>query len=96
MDSKFGEKVKKLRKDAGWSQDQLGEKIGIHGRHVGKYETGRALPGSETILKIAEVFNVSIDYLLRDDIDRQVGQHTPYVAGAYICSHDISTPCIKF
>jgi transcriptional regulator with XRE-family HTH domain len=68
LNTNFGDKLKKLRKDAGWSQNDLGSKIEIHGRHIGKYETGRALPNSETIMKIADVFKVSIDYLLKDEI----------------------------
>lgn len=60
----FGEKLKQARRKFGWSQDDLGQKVGIHGRHVGKYENGRALPGAETIVRIAKVLNVSIDYLL--------------------------------
>lgn len=67
MMKNFAEKLKKLRRDKGWSQDEFGEKIGIHGRHVGKYETGKALPNADTLLKIADVFEVSTDYLLRDE-----------------------------
>jgi transcriptional regulator with XRE-family HTH domain len=63
----FGDKIKKLRKDRGWSQDDLAEKAGIHGRHVGKYEIGKAMPNAETVVRIAEALEVSIDYLLRDD-----------------------------
>lgn len=66
----FGDKLRKLRKERGWSQDELGQRAGIHGRHVGKYEIGRAMPNAETVVKLAEVFGVSIDYLLREDLDR--------------------------
>lgn len=65
----FAEKVKRLRRERGWSQDEFGEKIGVHGRHVGKYENGHTLPNAETIVKIANTLGVSIDYLLRDDAD---------------------------
>ena len=65
--SSFGEKLKELRRKMGLSQDALGEKIGIHGRHVGKYEVGKALPNADTVIKIAKLFNVSIDYLLLDE-----------------------------
>jgi transcriptional regulator with XRE-family HTH domain len=63
----FGEKLKQARKKLGWSQDDLGQKVGIHGRHVGKYENGRAMPNADTIIRIAKILNVSIDYLLLDD-----------------------------
>lgn len=64
----FGEKLKKLRKDRGWSQDELGRQAGVHGRHIGKYEIGRAMPNADTVVKIAESLGVSIDYLLRDGL----------------------------
>lgn len=67
----FGEKLKKLRKDRGWSQDEFGRRVGVHGRHIGKYEIGRAMPNAETVVKIAGALGVSIDYLLRDDLAEQ-------------------------
>jgi transcriptional regulator with XRE-family HTH domain len=63
----FGEKLKQARKKLGWSQDDLGQKVGIHGRHVGKYENGHAMPNADTIIRIAKTLNVSIDYLLLDN-----------------------------
>lgn len=65
--SSFGEKLKQLRKERGWSQDAFAEKVGIHGRHVGKYEIGNVLPNGETLLRIARVLDVSLDYLLLED-----------------------------
>lgn len=62
----FGDKLKELRKREDISQDKLGEKIGIHGRHIGKYEKGDLLPNSETLIKISQYFKVSTDYLLFD------------------------------
>jgi len=64
----FGEKLKKLRKDRGWSQDELGRRVGVHGRHIGKYEIGRAMPNADTVVRIAETLGVTIDYLLLDDL----------------------------
>jgi transcriptional regulator with XRE-family HTH domain len=64
--SSFGEKLRKLRKEKGWSQDELAEKIGIHGRHVGKYEAGKVLPNAETLIAAAAALEVSLDYLLLD------------------------------
>jgi transcriptional regulator with XRE-family HTH domain len=64
----FGEKIKTLRKEAGLSQDELCSKIGSgDGRQFSRYENGHIMPSAEIIVKIAEVFNVSIDYLLLED-----------------------------
>ncbi|WP_229266401.1 helix-turn-helix domain-containing protein [Leptospira sp. severe_002] len=65
--SSFGKKVKKLRKEKGWSQDEFAEKIGVHGRHIGKYENGSTVPHAETVIKMAKVFDVSTDYLLLEE-----------------------------
>ena len=67
--SSFGEKIKKLRKERGWSQDAFAEQVGIHGRHVGKYEIGRALPNAETLIRIAKALDVSLDYLFLEEGD---------------------------
>ena len=63
----FGEKLKQLRKERSWTQDKLGEEVGVHGRHIGKYESGRAMPNAEAIIRIAKTLAVSIDSLLIED-----------------------------
>ena len=63
----FGEKLRQLRKERNWSQDALGAELDIYGRHIGKYETGKAMPGAETLVKIARVFGVSVDDLPLDE-----------------------------
>ena len=63
----FGEKLRHLRKERNWSQDVLGTELGIHGRHIGKYETGKVMPSADTLVKIARAFAVSVDYLLLDE-----------------------------
>ncbi|NOY52840.1 MAG: transcriptional regulator [Deltaproteobacteria bacterium] len=39
----------------------------MHGRHIGKHENGHVMPGAEAIMKIARIFDASVDYLLFDD-----------------------------
>jgi len=73
----FGQKLRKLRKERGWSQDEFGKLAGIHGRHVGKYEIGHAMPNAETAVKLSEVLGVSIDFLLRDDLDEDTVYGAP-------------------
>lgn len=66
----FSQKLKLLRKEKGWPQDELSEKIVIDGRQISRYENNKITPSTECIVKIAEVFNVSIDYLLLEDAPR--------------------------
>lgn len=59
----FKDRVYQLRKEAGLTQVELGEKIGVTGVYVGFWESGRKVPTVETMKAIAKVFDVSLDYL---------------------------------
>lgn len=63
---KIGEIVSNLRKDRKWSQTDLAEKIGISQVMVGKYERGDAAPSIDVAKKIADAFEVTLDYLVGD------------------------------
>ncbi len=67
----LGARIKQLRKEAGWSQAELGEKIGTDSQRVSRYENERIAPNIDGIVRIAEAFNVSIDHLLVDGIPRR-------------------------
>lgn len=60
-----------LRKEQGWSQDELGKKVGVRQRYVSTWETGQNVPQTESLIKLAQVFEVSVDYLLFDNVPRQ-------------------------
>ncbi len=60
----FGERLKKLRKQAGFSQMTLAEHLGVSQQAVGKWETGRATPNPSTIATIAHLLGVSADAML--------------------------------
>jgi len=62
----FSDKLKKLRHDRGWSQGQLAKKLGINAQRVSKYERGVITPPSDMMVQIASVYDVSLDYLLRE------------------------------
>ena len=68
---KMNEKIKKLRKDRGWSQAELAEKLGVHLTHISRLETGRYAPSLELMKKLAELFEVTTDYLLYESVDNQ-------------------------
>lgn len=70
-DVSLGEKLKKLRRERGWSQDEFAHAAQIDGRQVSRYENDRVVPSIEVIVKIARAYNVSVDYLLLDDSDRK-------------------------
>ena len=63
-DYQFGEKIYKLRKQRGFSQNQLGELLGLTGKTVSKWENGGAKPQLDTMKKLSKIFGVSVDELL--------------------------------
>lgn len=63
----LGEKIKTLRKQHRLSQGALAAKIGINPTHLGRLESGKYTPSVEVVRKLAEIFEVSFDCLLRDD-----------------------------
>ena len=67
----LGERIKDLRKEGGWSQGELAEKVGTDARQISRYENGRITPSLDAIVRIAEVLNVSVDHLVFEDIPRR-------------------------
>ena len=64
----FSEKLVMLRKKRGMSQEQLAELLDVSRQSVSKWEAQQALPETAKIVMIANVFDVSIDALLKDDL----------------------------
>ena len=62
----ISEKISILRRDAGMSQDELAEKLDVSRQSVSKWESGKAIPESDKILAMAELFDVTTDFLLKD------------------------------
>lgn len=66
---KLNEKLVKLRKEQGLSQEEFGNKINVSRQAVSKWESEQTKPDIDKIKEIAKFFNVSFDYLLNDEID---------------------------
>ncbi len=62
----IGDKILALRKQHGWSQQQLAKKIGTSGPIVGRYERSEMVPSVEVAKKLADIFEVTLDYLVDD------------------------------
>ena len=60
----FGENLKKLRKRANLSQSDLAKQLNINQYNISYWEIGRSEPNIEQIIKLSEILNVPIDYLL--------------------------------
>ena len=64
---KFNEKLIKLRKENKLTQDKLAEKINISTQSISKWENGHGYPDIENLMKISDLYNLSLDELLKDD-----------------------------
>ena len=68
----LADKIIENRKKNGWSQEELAEKLGVSRQSVSKWEGAQSMPDMKKILQLAEVFGVSTDYLLRDEIEEKI------------------------
>lgn len=59
-------RIKQLRQEKGWSQANLAERVGIRQKQISTYETGVNHPSTDILIRLAEVFDVSLDYLALD------------------------------
>ena len=63
----ISEKIKKIRDDEKLTQEQFAEKIYVSRNTVAKWETNRGYPDIQNLITISEVFNVSLDELVKED-----------------------------
>ena len=68
---KLAEKIMKHRKKKGWSQEELAEHLNISRQSVSKWQSGASVPDLDKILRLSEIFKVSTDYLLKDEIEEE-------------------------
>lgn len=65
----FADKLILLRKKAGWSQEELADQMNVTRQSVSKWEGAQSVPDLEKMLRLSELFGVSTDYLLKDEIE---------------------------
>lgn len=80
----FSKRLRNLRENRHMKQEDLGKKVGLSASTIGMYEQQRRQPDNDMLLKLSEIFDVSIDYLLgkteiknyhnpfNDDIEKEI------------------------
>jgi transcriptional regulator with XRE-family HTH domain len=63
----FSERLKIEREKRGWSQTELADKIHVSRQSVSKWETGKNYPSIEIIIELSDLFDITIDEMLRSD-----------------------------
>lgn len=67
----LADKIARLRKKNGWSQEELAEKMNVSRQAVSKWESAQTVPDLEKILMLGNLFGVTTDYLLKDEIESE-------------------------
>lgn len=67
----FADKLIQLRKKSGWSQEELAGQMDVTRQSVSKWESAQSIPDLEKIIRLSELFGVSLDYLLKDEIEEE-------------------------
>ena len=67
----LADKIIRLRRKNGWSQEELAEKMNVSRQAVSKWESAQTVPDLEKILMLGAFFGVTTDYLLKDELESE-------------------------
>lgn len=77
MNIEIANRLQSLRKEKGYSQEQLAEDLGISRQAVSKWERAESSPDTDNLICLAKLYNVSLDYLLKtDDTIEEIKENT--------------------
>ncbi len=57
------ERIRKLRQEKKWTQAELAERVKVQQKQISAYETGQYSPSTDVLIRLADAFDVSLDYL---------------------------------
>ena len=67
----LADKIIELRKKNGWSQEQLAQKLNVTRQSISKWEGAQSVPDLQKIILLSEIFGVTTDYLIKDEIEEE-------------------------
>lgn len=67
----LADKIIRLRKQNGWSQEELADKMNVSRQAVSKWESAQTIPDLEKVVQLSVLFRVTTDYLLKDEIENE-------------------------
>lgn len=70
----LGKQIKKYRVERGWSQDALSEKVYVSRQTISNWENDKSYPDVKSLVLLSEVFGVTLDQLIKGDIERMKQQ----------------------
>ncbi|MCR4634389.1 MAG: helix-turn-helix domain-containing protein [Erysipelotrichaceae bacterium] len=78
----LADKIIELRKKNGWTQEELAEKLDVSRQSISKWESAQSVPDMNRLIAMSQIFSVSTDLLLKDELDLSAQQ------GTYIIDED--------
>lgn len=81
----LSEKIRKYRKQAGLSQEELADRLEVSRQAVSKWEMGQSAPDPEKIVRMSELFGISTDELLREQPAQNAAAPAPQAAFQTLC-----------
>lgn len=91
----LADKIMNLRKQQGMSQEELAHQLGISRQSVSKWESGASIPDLDKILKLSDLFGVSTDYLLKDELEEVTFSESNSTLGNDIDSEIVKSVSIE-
>ncbi|MBR2449446.1 MAG: helix-turn-helix transcriptional regulator [Clostridia bacterium] len=73
-------KIKELRREFGYTQEELAEKMGLKYYNIGDWERGKCEPCNDDLIKLSKIFDVTVDYLIGNNVDEFGSTRTQSVA----------------
>ncbi len=86
-------KLKKLREKHELTQQQLADALGFDRSTYAYYESGKCFPDIPTIIKLSELYSVSCDYLMKDNIIKQKNSVDDYDSINRLCKKELEFLC---
>lgn len=80
----LADKIIYLRKKSNWSQEELAQQLNVSRQSVSKWESGLSIPDLDKIIKLSQIFAVSTDYLIKDDIEELPKSNQYYEPETYV------------
>ena len=77
----LADKIIRLRKKNGWSQEELAERLKVSRQSVSKWEGAQSMPDLDKILQLSKIFGVSIDYLLKEEFEEDFRTRRVFICG---------------
>ena len=79
----LGQRIQKGRKEAGLSQEELAEQLGVSRQAVSRWENDNGYPEMEKIIRLSQIYQVSLDYLVGNEQEKSGGRG--YIRKRLVC-----------